>query len=87
MHQMCHLHCNVRGAFYMATQYGSECWCTREQDLDYASLDFGVCDTRCSGDEVRHFFFFCVRPRCRQLLAAPLPLVLRTSLVPPIDPK
>ena len=50
--QECHVHCNVRGAFYMATQYGRECWCSREQDLDYASVDVGVCDMECSGDHV-----------------------------------
>lgn len=59
--QMCHIHCNVRGAFYMATQYGTECWCSRAQDLDYASVDVGVCDMECSGDAVSiSYFELCI---------------------------
>lgn len=41
----------------MATQYGNECWCSREQDLDYASVGAGVCDMPCGGDmvSISHF--------------------------------
>lgn len=38
---------------YMATQWGLECWCSREDDLDYARHgEGGVCDFPCQGDEV-----------------------------------
>lgn len=46
----------------MATQYGFECWCSHDVDLDYArhsddlervdGRDYGLCGTRCEGDKV-----------------------------------
>lgn len=56
---MCSLHCYDRRATYMATQYGYECWCSRNPDLDFIRHtlteggDTGLCDMPCMGDEVR----------------------------------
>lgn len=37
----------------MATQYGNECWCSREGILDYERHgEDAVCDYPCAGDEV-----------------------------------
>lgn len=37
----------------MATQWGVECWCSRDGSLDYDRHgDTGVCDYPCIGDEV-----------------------------------
>ncbi|CAM9965889.1 unnamed protein product [Ascophyllum nodosum] len=49
--ELCHEYCNVRGAFYMATQYGNECFCSEEGDLDYDRHSTGVCDQPCAGDD------------------------------------
>lgn len=36
----------------MATQFGSECWCSAERDLDYTRHgDVGTCDKYCAGDK------------------------------------
>lgn len=52
--QVCFEYCTARGAAYMATQWGVECWCSREGDLDFDRHgDGGVCDYPCIGDEVR----------------------------------
>lgn len=55
MKQVCYDHCHVRGAFFMATEEGGECWCSRDQHLDYDSFDEGVCDLSCTGDGVSSF--------------------------------
>ncbi|CAM9700723.1 unnamed protein product [Ascophyllum nodosum] len=49
--ELCHEYCNVSGAFYMATQFGNECFCSREGDLDFDRHDVGVCNKPCAGDE------------------------------------
>lgn len=58
--QMCYEHCFSKEATYMATQYGFECWCSHETDLDYArhsddmeGRDNSLCTMACEGDEVR----------------------------------
>ncbi|CAM9974029.1 unnamed protein product, partial [Pylaiella littoralis] len=48
---MCSAHCAEEGAVYMATQYGNECWCSQDEDLDYARhSESGECDMSCSGN-------------------------------------
>ncbi|CAM9746286.1 unnamed protein product, partial [Ectocarpus fasciculatus] len=50
---MCYEHCFSKGATYMATQYGSECWCSHDTDLDFArhsNADNGLCTMACDGD-------------------------------------
>lgn len=42
----------------MALQYGFECWCSADEDLDYERHnqrigEDAVCDMPCLGDEVR----------------------------------
>ncbi|CAM9939120.1 unnamed protein product, partial [Hapterophycus canaliculatus] len=50
--QVCFEHCSATGAAYMATQFGVECWCSREGALDYGRHgEGGICDYRCVGDE------------------------------------
>ncbi|CAN0267948.1 unnamed protein product, partial [Laminaria digitata] len=53
--QECHTHCDGMAAAYMATQYGSECWCSKEGMLDYErhgdkASRVGKCDLYCNGD-------------------------------------
>ena len=36
----------------MSTQWGRECWCSRDQYLNYNQHGPGVCDSECSGDKV-----------------------------------
>lgn len=42
----------------MATQYGEECWCSKDVDLDFTRHtgdeegDFGLCDMFCTGNSV-----------------------------------
>ena len=36
----------------MATQFGNECYCSTEEDLDYDRHKTGDCDMPCTGDEV-----------------------------------
>ncbi|CBN74220.1 EsV-1-166 [Ectocarpus siliculosus] len=53
---MCYEHCYSEGAAYMATQFGFECWCSDDTDLDYSrhsdNIDGGdgLCTTACQGD-------------------------------------
>lgn len=57
---MCLNHCLSLGAAFMATQFGFECWCSSEVDLDYErhfdliGVD-AVCDMSCQGNTVRTF--------------------------------
>lgn len=37
----------------MATQHGNECFCSREEDLEYLRHGIGKCDMACTGDNVR----------------------------------
>ena len=39
-------------AAYMATQYGNECWCSKEGLLEYEQHGQGIgkCDYECAGD-------------------------------------
>lgn len=47
------MYCAKKGASYMATQYGEECWCARNGLLDHERHgDGAVCDYYCSGDGV-----------------------------------
>lgn len=49
--QMCSEHCG--GAAFMATQYGDECWCSEDEDLDYGRhKPSGDCNMPCFGDSV-----------------------------------
>ncbi|CAB1101486.1 unnamed protein product [Ectocarpus sp. CCAP 1310/34] len=51
--QMCYEHCHSEGAAYMATQFGFECLCSHDADLDYARHSEGtdgLCMTECEGD-------------------------------------
>ncbi|CAM9604115.1 unnamed protein product, partial [Ectocarpus sp. 12 AP-2014] len=50
--ELCYETCSAKGAAYMATQWGVECWCSRDGSLDYDRHgDTGVCDYPCIGDE------------------------------------
>eukprot|EP00752_Nemacystus_decipiens_P003873 g3562.t1 len=55
--EMCAVHCYERRATYMATQYGYECWCSRNPELDFirhtmdGKADDGLCDMLCLGAE------------------------------------
>ena len=55
---MCSVHCYEHRATYMATQWGYECWCSRNPGLDFVRHtmdeegDTGLCDMPCMGDEV-----------------------------------
>eukprot|EP00904_Undaria_pinnatifida_P006971 jgi/Undpi1/3403/HiC_scaffold_15.g06776.m1 len=51
----CHTHCDAMGAAYMATQYGTECWCSKNGLLDFERHGDGVgkCDSYCGGDEMQ----------------------------------
>eukprot|EP00904_Undaria_pinnatifida_P006963 jgi/Undpi1/3397/HiC_scaffold_15.g06770.m1 len=51
----CHTHCDAMGAAYMATQYGTECWCSNNGLLDFERHGDGVgkCDSYCGGDEMQ----------------------------------
>eukprot|EP00903_Cladosiphon_okamuranus_P013409 g12494.t1 len=54
--EMCSGHCYERRATYMATQFGYECWCSRNPGLNFirhtvaAEGDTGLCDKDCYGD-------------------------------------
>lgn len=51
--QMCSAHCSEEGAAFMATQYGDECWCSQDEELDFARhSESGGCDTSCYGNPV-----------------------------------
>lgn len=49
--QMCHTHCDAKGAAYMATQFGNQCWCQKDPREDLYRHGLGICDTACTGDD------------------------------------
>ncbi|CAM9748181.1 unnamed protein product [Pylaiella littoralis] len=50
--EVCYQHCFDRGATFMATQFGSECWCEDTVELKYERHgDNAICDYPCTGDE------------------------------------
>ncbi|CAN0317675.1 unnamed protein product, partial [Ectocarpus fasciculatus] len=50
--EFCFNYCVGLDALWMATQYGIECWCTAEAELDYARHGEGAqCNYDCAGDE------------------------------------
>eukprot|EP00904_Undaria_pinnatifida_P006959 jgi/Undpi1/3393/HiC_scaffold_15.g06766.m1 len=51
----CHTHCDALGSAYMATQNGSECWCSKDGLLDFQRHGDGVgkCDSYCGGDKMQ----------------------------------
>lgn len=55
---MCLKYCLEKSAAFMAVQWGFECWCSDDSDLEYdrhyeaAGVD-AVCDMECFGEEVR----------------------------------
>lgn len=52
--QLCFDNCVDMGATHMATQYGEECWCADDEDLDHERHGGGAeCSYPCSGDEVK----------------------------------
>lgn len=58
--QLCLDYCTDLGAAFMATQFGFECWCSADDDLDYERHyelvgEDAVCDAVCTGDEVHKF--------------------------------
>jgi len=59
----------------MATQYGNECWCSREGVLDYERREEEgvVCDYPCAGDEVN------AMKRCKRILCRCSSLPYRMS--------
>ena len=73
MKQLCHEYCNVNGAFYMATQFGNECFCSREGDLDFDRHDVGTCDKPCAGDDVS---WSCPAVKTIVALTRPIPACL-----------
>ncbi|CAM9721826.1 unnamed protein product [Ascophyllum nodosum] len=50
---MCHTYCDAKGAAYMATQYGNECWCVADPRKDLEGSGAGVCDALCEGDDTQ----------------------------------
>lgn len=58
--QWCYTYCSSKKATYMATQFGVECWCSQEADLDFSRHNddesgdnvYGVCDMACNGEPV-----------------------------------
>ena len=71
--QVCLEHCSALGATFMATQYGFECWCSDEIDLDYdrhqasAGKD-AECDMMCQGNTVRSPLRVAVSLRSRSTI-------------------
>eukprot|EP00903_Cladosiphon_okamuranus_P020895 g19188.t1 len=55
---VCLAYCTQLGATFMATQYGFECWCSSDGELDYnrhyeITGEEAVCDMPCEGDEAK----------------------------------
>ncbi|CAN0407335.1 unnamed protein product [Ectocarpus sp. 12 AP-2014] len=47
---VCLEYCLDRRATYMATQYGIECWCSVDAEVEYDRHSDGVCNHECGGD-------------------------------------
>ena len=76
---MCQEHCEGLGATFMATQFGYECWCSDDIDLDYERHHYSdcadaVCDMVCQGNTVS--------PQ-RTAMAPPLALPYRSGVLSP----
>eukprot|EP00903_Cladosiphon_okamuranus_P008160 g7859.t1 len=52
--EKCYDHCANEGAALMGTQYGKECWCAMDVEVEYDRHGEAECDTACAGNSVRH---------------------------------
>ncbi|CAN0347440.1 unnamed protein product, partial [Ascophyllum nodosum] len=49
--KLCYEYCSVQGAFYMATKFGKECFCSNDDKFNYDRESIGVCSISCAGNE------------------------------------